>query len=41
MIRILRYLLILMAIVLYVPWRIWIFGGWLADRRAQRRHART
>lgn len=36
-----RSLLILMAIVLYVPWRIWIFGGWIADRRAQRRHART
>lgn len=41
MIRLCRYLLILMAIVLYVPWRIWIFGGWIADRRAQRRHART
>jgi len=33
-----RYLLILMAIVLYVPWRVWMFCGWVADKIAQRRN---
>jgi hypothetical protein len=39
MIRAVRYLLILMAIVLYVPWRVWMLGGWMADKRGQRRRA--
>lgn len=41
MITLVRYILIAMAILAAPFYGLWIFAGWLADRRAQRRHART
>lgn len=37
-VNLVRYLLIALAIALYVPWRLWMFGGWVADKLAQRRN---
>lgn len=34
-----RYLLIAIGIALIPAWKLWIFFGWLADKRAQRKHA--
>jgi hypothetical protein len=31
-----RYLLIAIGIALIPVWKLWILGGWIADRRAQR-----
>jgi len=31
-----RYFLIAIGIALIPVWKLWIFGGWIADRRAQR-----
>jgi len=36
MIHVARHLLIATGIALIPVWKIWIFGGWIADRRAQR-----
>jgi hypothetical protein len=36
MIHIARYLLIAIGIALIPAWKLWIFCGWLADKRAQR-----
>lgn len=36
MIHLARYLMILMAILAAPFYWLWIFGGWIADRRAQR-----
>jgi len=38
-VRIVRYMLILLAISVYLPWLVWIFCGWIADKRGQRRRA--
>lgn len=37
MITIVRYLLVLMAMLVAPFYGIWIFGGWIADKRGQRR----
>jgi hypothetical protein len=39
MIHLTRYALIAIGIALIPAWKLWIFGGWLADKRAQRKHA--
>jgi len=36
MIHVARYLLIALGIALIPVWKLWILGGWLADRRSQR-----
>lgn len=38
MITIIRYALIACAILAFPGYVIWVGGGWIADRRAQRRH---
>lgn len=37
MIHIVRYLLIAIGVALIPAWRLWIFIGWIMDRRGQRR----
>jgi len=36
MIHVARYFLIATGIALIPVWKLWILGGWIADRRAQR-----
>jgi len=36
MIHVARYLLIAIGIALIPVWKLWILGGWIADKRAQR-----
>lgn len=36
MVTLARYVLIAMAVMLALFYVLWIFGGWIADRRGQR-----
>lgn len=39
MIHVARFILCAIAIALIPAWKLWILGGWIADKRAQKRLA--